>query len=365
MKLSDLLQQYRRKEQSEAIISHDASFTPILRQLILNAERNLDQAPNHRRHSEILKQFSTALLIYAGPLTYDFIQKNLPEALPSLRTVQRIICSDYKTFPEGYFKFDELAFHIKEFKASTALSIGEDATRVISRVDYDSETDKCVRFVLPLNVNGLPLVDSFLAVSFNVMEDMFRSAAKAKHAYVYMAQSLCLTAPPFCLACIGSDNTFTAQHVMLRWKHIYEECTKRGLLVLSFGGDGDSRIMGAMKQSVSLMSASKEPLLQSIPSSSLISRISATWKEWFCVHPRLTVSYVQDVVHVGVKLKSRLLKPSILLPVGPISLLVETTFKWFEWHMVKINTISGNVILIIKTNKILILFCILWLQSTC
>ena len=180
-----------------------------------------------------------------------------------------------------------------------------------------------------------------------------------------MAQSLCLTAPPFCLACIGSDNKFTAQHVMLRWKHIYEECTKRGLLVLSFGGDGDSSIMDAMKQFVSLMSASKEPLLQSIPSSSLVPRISATWKEWFCVHPRLTVSYVQDVVHVGVKLKSRLLKPSILLPVGQISLLVETTFKWFEWHMVKINTISGSVILIIKTNKILILFCILWLQSTC
>ena len=55
LKLSDLLQQYR-KEQSEVIISHDASFTPILRQLILNAERNLDQAPNHWRHSEILKQ---------------------------------------------------------------------------------------------------------------------------------------------------------------------------------------------------------------------------------------------------------------------------------------------------------------------
>ena len=35
------------------------------------------------------------------------------------------------------------------------------------------------------------------------------------------------------------------------------------------------------------------------------------------MHPRLTVSYVQDGVHVDVKLKSRLLKPSILLLVGP------------------------------------------------
>lgn len=119
------------------------------------------------------------------------------------------------------------------------------------------------------------------------------------------------------IPCIGSDNKFTAQHVMLRWKQIYEEYSKRGLLVLSFGGDGDSHIMGAMKQSVSLMSASKVPLLQTISSSSLVPRIPTTWKEWFCVHQRSTVSYVQDIVHIGVKLKSRLLKPSILLPVGP------------------------------------------------
>ena len=241
----------------------------------------------------------------------------MTEALPSFRSIQRIICSDYKAFPEGCFKFDDLASHIKEHNASTAVTIGEDATRVISRVDYDSETNKCVGFVLPLDNNGLPLVDSFLAVSFKAMEDMFKTAAIAKYAYVYMAQSLCLNAPPFCLACIGSDNKFTAQHVMLRWKHIYDECRKRGMLVLSFGGDGDSRIMSAMKQSVSLMSATKEPLLQTIPSSPLVPRIPATWKEWFCVHPRSTVSYVQDIVHVGVKLKSRLLKPSILLPVGP------------------------------------------------
>jgi len=40
-------------------------------------------------------------------------------------------------------------------------SVGEDTTRVIGRVDYDSETDRCVDFVVP--VNGLPISDSFLA----------------------------------------------------------------------------------------------------------------------------------------------------------------------------------------------------------
>ena len=80
-------------------------------------------------------------------------------------------------------------------------------------------------FVLLLNDEDLALVDSFTA-SLNAMQAMFRSAAKAKYAYVYMAQSLCLKASPFYLACIGSDNKFTAQYVMLRWKHIYEECKR-------------------------------------------------------------------------------------------------------------------------------------------
>ena len=92
-KLCDLLQQYR-KDQSDTVISHNSSFAPILKQLVLNAEKNLDRAPSHRRHSDIMKKFATTLLIYAGPLTYEFIQKNLPEALPSLRSVQRIISSD-------------------------------------------------------------------------------------------------------------------------------------------------------------------------------------------------------------------------------------------------------------------------------
>jgi len=314
-KLSDLVQQYSN-DQSTSVVNHNAPFTPILRQLILNAEKNVESLPNHRRHPEILKKFATALLIYAGPLSYEFIHSNMPEALPSLRTVQRSVSSEYKSFTEGSFNFDDLLSHIKNHKASKAISIGEDATHVISRVDYDCKTDRCVGFVLPLDSNGLPIVDSFLAVSYKVIEEMFQSATKAKYAYVYMAQSMCLNAPPFCLACIGSNNKFTAQHVLQRWKYIYEECNKRGMLVLSFGGDGDSRIMSAMKQSVSLM-CSKEPLMKDVPSSQSVPRIPTTWKEWFQIHPRSTISYVLDVVHVGVKLKSRLLKPSILLPMGP------------------------------------------------
>jgi len=75
--------------------------------------------------------------------------------------VQSVIHSEYKTIHEGVLRFDELRQHLDQYNAPLLVSIGEDATRVIGRVDYDGETDRCVGFVLPSNKNGLPIADSF------------------------------------------------------------------------------------------------------------------------------------------------------------------------------------------------------------
>ena len=71
----------------------DLPFSPVLNQIITNAERNATALPQAKRHPE--KKFATALFIYAGPLAYEFLQKNLHQALPSLRTVQRIVHANY------------------------------------------------------------------------------------------------------------------------------------------------------------------------------------------------------------------------------------------------------------------------------
>ena len=136
-KLSPLLQQFKSNSDENSISTY--SFTPILQQLLLNAERNTGKLPTGRRHPEILKKFSTALFIFCGPLAYEFIQHNMPEALPSLRTVQNVIHKEYQTIDEGCFRYDGLSQHIKQYKAPNVVSIGEDATRVIARVDYDCE----------------------------------------------------------------------------------------------------------------------------------------------------------------------------------------------------------------------------------
>ena len=316
-KLSMLLSQFAIAESKEHHLNKTPPFTNILKQICINAEKNLGKYPTSRRHLPILKKFSTVLFILAGPLAYELIQQNMPEALPCVRTVQSAIHSEYETMHEGVFRFDELRQHLDQYNAPLCISIAEDATRVIGRVDYNGETDRCVGFVLPSNANGLPIVNAFIAVSFAAIEKMFCDNAVSKYAYVYMAQPLCSSVPPICLACFGTDNKFTAEDVMLRWKYINEQCAQRNITVLSFGSDGDSRLMKSMKVSASFRTPQPEPLTAHLPPASLLHApaIPPDWSEWYHIIPN-GICYVQDTVHIAVKLKSRLLKPHIVLPMG-------------------------------------------------
>ena len=131
-KLSALLQNGNGYEKES--ISTSCCST-VLKQIIVNAEKNVGKFKTQRRHPEILKKFSTVLFILAGPLAYELIQQNMPEALPCVRTVQSAIHSEYETMHEGVFRFDELRRHLDQYNAPLCISIAEDATRVIGRVD--------------------------------------------------------------------------------------------------------------------------------------------------------------------------------------------------------------------------------------
>jgi len=84
-----------------------------------------------------------------------------------------------------------------------------------------------------------------------------------------MAQPLCSTATPFCLACLGTNNQFTVREVLLRWKHIANECKRRGINVVSFGGDGDTRLLKAMKVTCKLF-GDNDPLSHLAPVNNII-----------------------------------------------------------------------------------------------
>ena len=117
-------------------------------------------------------------------MAYSMIQKNMEHALPSLRTVQRAIHSEYHPLLEGQFQFDGLVNYLNKYNAPFVVAISEDATRVIARVEYDRENDRMVGFLLLCNENGLHLPDSFLATSFEAIEQCFRTCEVSKFANI-------------------------------------------------------------------------------------------------------------------------------------------------------------------------------------
>ena len=202
-------------------------------------------------------------------------------------------------------------------------SISEDATRVISRVEYDQAKDKLVGFVLPIDKDSLSLSGSFQASSLSTIEAMFENNKKASSAYVYMAQTLSPNTPPFCLCLIGTDNCFDANMVALRWIHIVKSVKKRNVEVISFGTDGDGRLLTSMRVMSKLYNytSKKYDYISLESGESLVGSVPKAWKSWFFIKVEEAVCFVQDTVHLGVKLRAWLLTLSQVLPMGKYSAL--------------------------------------------
>ena len=167
-------------------LDSEAHITPVLRRMTENATNNIGKGLKRRRHTVIMKKFATLLYINAGSMAYNFIHRNIPEALLLLRTIQGIVQSQYQLFYEGYFRFDELIIHLKKHNAPL-LVVSEDATRIIKSVEYDPHTNRCVGFVLPSAVNGQVNADAFTVTLFEDIERYFAQNEIAKYACVHSA----------------------------------------------------------------------------------------------------------------------------------------------------------------------------------
>ena len=72
----------------------------------------------------------------------------------------------------------------------------------------------------------------------------------------------------------------------------------------------------AMRSCVHLLATKDESLSHFFPTPSLnFLGFPKEWKSWFLIDAS-SLAFVQDTVHIAVKLKSRLLKPSTLFPMG-------------------------------------------------
>lgn len=132
--------------------------------------------------------------------------------------------SEYKTkIVEGELRCKELLNYLSTLNAKKYVWLSEDASGVVTKVEFDSKTNQMVGLVLPFNSStGMPIPFSFLARSTDEMQANMKKN-KSSLVYIVMAQPLMKNTPPFILQLFGTNNRFNSHDVLKRWKHTVQE----------------------------------------------------------------------------------------------------------------------------------------------
>lgn len=155
-------------------------------------------------------------------------------------------------------------------------------------------------FVLPIGENEIPKINSFTATSAKAIEEFFKNEIPARLLYTVIAQPLAENMPFFCLLVYGTDDRYSFDVVQKRWLYIRKALEKKGITVVGQSTDGDSRAFKKLR----------------LKSNFIFGNDDSTGKiPEFKANIGLAVVHMQDTVHLLTKLKNRLLKTAIILPM--------------------------------------------------
>lgn len=268
--------------------------------LMSAAEKNASRHKNGFRFDRDIRLFATYVRMFAGPKLYNFLQKNLEHALPSLPTTNRYVQESNCRVIEGVLRCEELVLYLKERNIKPLVALSEDATRIVGRIQYDIRTNQIIGFVSPLHESeGMPIPFSFPARSAQEIMDHF-SGENAISSFINVIVAKPITiqrVPSFCLLLFGSNNDYTSFDVCNRWKYIVSELKKLGITAVTFSSDSDPRYNSAMRK-LSFLGNSSNLFLQ---------------KSWFSCgkYENSTESFpvcIQDPTHIGTKMRNFFLK---------------------------------------------------------
>ncbi len=293
------------RENLNQVLGNDktASVKPILLKMFANAEKNNEkQSMKGHRHDEAVKKFASSLLCLMGKASYEMLQSNLGNALPSVSTLQRNISSMAK-IKEGEFRFNELIDHLNNWNAPMGVHLALDDTRILKKVEYDPVTGRFVGFCLPLN-DGIPVVDTFILQTFEQIEDTYNSTSIVTYAHCIVAKPVCPIAPSFVLFLLGTDSKYTHIEITKRLQIIKSELWKHGVKVYSNGADGAGPFLKAMMIESNLF---KTAIQSNIPES---------WTFYLMPTLKSDSLSAQDLIHLLAKLRTRLIIPSNIISIG-------------------------------------------------
>lgn len=123
---------------------------------------------------------------------------------------------------EGELRAKELSDYLEKLKLPKKVWLSEDGSSVIPKIEYDQKSNQLVGIPQPLDkTNGCPVRNSFIAENAKVIEE-YMKMPKASNIYFIMAQPIKENVPAMLLQAFGTDNTFTKEDVLKRWRYTKE-----------------------------------------------------------------------------------------------------------------------------------------------
>lgn len=252
--------------------------------------------------------YCTYTYLSGGLKTFRTLKLNVESAMPSVSSILHNVSKDKPTITEGQLRHLELFKYLEALKVDKYVSLSEDATNITGMVEYSPKSNQIIGLLPPLNDDtGMPIPYLFAATSATAMESILTDPKIpiAHVVNVVMAQPLALKTPAFCLLVYGGTSRFSKDSVALRWAFISKELEKVGIKVINFASDSDPRYNGAMRDLILRNRASE----------------SSTFPSWFQFDCS-SADYLpfQDHVHIGTKLRNRLLDDKNDMWIGKYSI---------------------------------------------
>lgn len=282
---------------SRSIEDKQAHTGSILNLLTACEARLAGIHPRGRRYTDKELDYFTYKYVQCGKSAYEFEHAN--SVSPDIRTCQQHLKKMSRNVKPDCLRLPEFSRYLELNDLPRVFVLSEDATRISGGVSYNSIKDEIYGLVPPVDTNGMPIRNFFVASSPAQVKEFLQRYPVGRNLYVTMAQPLKSGSEAFCLMFTCSDNRFTTKDVLRRWKHTEEECKKLGILMICRASDGDPRLVQAM------MNRMRIPIKDE-------NRIG----EWFFADCSTDNICIQDTTHLVNKFRVRLMKQDRHIIIG-------------------------------------------------
>lgn len=140
------------------------NLSDFLKKLLEIAQNNLKGPQSKNLYDTPTKKIALYIFYVDGRLLYETLHANLGNSLPSISTLNRFLATNRQSLEEGEIYFEGLLGYLTKRNLPKIVWIAENATRVTSKIKYNSKSNKVVGFTLPLK-NGVPVTDKYIASS--------------------------------------------------------------------------------------------------------------------------------------------------------------------------------------------------------